>query len=346
MNKLYPLSEIKIEVTYKCPLACIHCSSDAFIDNQIQISYEKCKEIVEQAKKLGVNEIAFSGGEPLIWEHIDDIISLTHNYGIKTCIYTSGNIDNAENYFAKLKNIGLEKVVFSLYSYNSESHERITRICGSFDKTISSIKECIKIGLTTEVHFVAVSQTFRELNQVAILCKKIGVGRISVLRFVPQGRGALYEQGVLNQNENIELVKIIKNLRNEGYEIRTGSPFNVLLLNQKPECYAAINRMIITPDLRVYPCDAFKRINSEDVVGNLDYSILSNNTLEECWDKSSYLNKVRDEIEQPIGEPCDNCINYDYCKSGCLAQKFIYYKKFSNVKDPACLSNRSIKNVF
>lgn len=337
MNKLYSLSEIKIEVTYKCPLACIHCSSDAYSDNPMEISYEKCKEIIEQAKELGVNEIAFSGGEPLIYKYIDDIISLTHNYGIKTCIYTSGNISNIEKRFERLKNAGLDKAVFSLYSYISENHERITRIYGSFEKTICSIKECIKDGINTEVHFVAVSQTYRELNQVAVLCKEIGVNKISVLRFVPQGRGSLYSQGILNKDQNLELIKIIRTLKFDGFDIRTGSPFNVLLLNKKPECYAAINRMIITPDLRVYPCDAFKNILAEDIVGTLNFSILNNNTLKDCWNNSSYLNKIRAELVQPVEEPCNNCNSYDLCKSGCLAQKFIHYNKLNNVQDPACL---------
>lgn len=337
MNKVYSPSEIKIEVTYSCPLACIHCSSNAYIDNQIQMSFEKCKEIVEQAKDLGVNEIAFSGGEPLIWDYIDAIISLTHNYGMNVCVYTSGNIPNYEERFKKLKIEGLDRAVFSIYSYKAENHERITRINGSFDKTISSIKECIKEGIKTEVHFVAVSQTFSELKQVAILCKEIGVRKISVLRFVPQGRGSLYSQGVLSKGQNLELIKIIKDLQLDGFDIRTGSPFNVLLLNNEPECYAAINRMIITPDLRIYPCDAFKNILAEDIVGTSFCSILNDNTLEDCWNNSSYLNKIRDELINPVEGPCNKCKSYDSCKSGCLAQKFIHYNKLNNVQDPACL---------
>jgi radical SAM protein with 4Fe4S-binding SPASM domain len=337
MNSIYHPAEIKIEVTYRCPLACVHCSSNAYNDNPIQMSYEKCKDIVNQSKELGVSEISFSGGEPLIWEYIDDIISLTHEHGIYVSVYTSGNIPNIVERFSKLKSEGLDRAVFSVYSFNAQNHERITRIYGSFDKTISSIQECIKVGISTEIHFVAVSQTFRELYQVALLCKKIGVSKISVLRFVPQGRGTLYSQGILSKRENLELIKIIKDLRNDGYDIRTGSPFNVLMLNKNPECYAAKNRMIISPDLRIYPCDAFKKIYAEDIVGTLDSSILDNNTLEECWNNSYYLNKIREELEQPAGEPCSKCLYFDSCKSGCLAQKFICYKKLSNVQDPACL---------
>lgn len=337
MNIIYQPDEIKIEVTHKCPLACIHCSSNAYNDNSLEIPFEKCKDIILQSKSLGVKEIAFSGGEPLVWKYIDNVISLTRGYGINVCVYTSGNVSNVDERFVQLKNEGLDKAVFSLYSYKADSHERITRIRDSFNKTINAIKNCTKLGIKTEVHFVAVSQTFKELNQVAILCKEIGVRKISVLRFVPQGRGALFRQGVLSRSQNLELIKIIKNLRLDGFDIRTGSPFNVLLLNEKSGCYAAINRMIITPDLRVYPCDAFKRILAEDIVGTTDFSIIENNTLKDCWHNSPYLNRIREELLHPVGELCNSCKDYMSCKSGCMAQKYIYFNKLNNVQDPACL---------
>lgn len=341
MNKIYNPNEIKIEVTYECPLACIHCSSNAHKDNSLQMTYEKCVEIVEQANNLGVKEIAYSGGEPLIWNHIDDMIYLTHKLGIYVSLYTSGNIPDKYKRFLKLKNEGLDRAVFSLYSYKAENHERITRISGSFEQTINSIKDCIKVDIQAEVHFVAVSQTFRELKDVAYFCKEIGINKISVLRFVPQGRGSLFSQGILNKSENIELINIIYNLRKSGFDIRTGSPFNILLINKNPECYAAKNRMVIAPDLRIYPCDAFKQIHAEDIADTLNNSILTNNTLEYCWNNSLYFNMIREALEQPSGEPCDKCLNYNSCKTGCLAQKFLQYRTLKKIPDPACLKNRS-----
>jgi MoaA/NifB/PqqE/SkfB family radical SAM enzyme len=58
------LKEAKIELTYKCPLACIHCSSDASPENMVQISRGKCLEIITEAADLGTTRISFSGGEP------------------------------------------------------------------------------------------------------------------------------------------------------------------------------------------------------------------------------------------------------------------------------------------
>lgn len=46
----YRLSEMKIEVTHKCPLACVHCSSSASEGNTLSIDKLKCIDIINQAK--------------------------------------------------------------------------------------------------------------------------------------------------------------------------------------------------------------------------------------------------------------------------------------------------------
>lgn len=85
MNK-YVLEELKIEVTYKCPLSCVHCSSNAGASNDLNISEAKCLEIIHQAKEMGVKEIAFSGGEPLIWSGLSNCIRLCTKYGISDSV--------------------------------------------------------------------------------------------------------------------------------------------------------------------------------------------------------------------------------------------------------------------
>lgn len=334
----YFLKELKIEVTYKCPLACVHCSSNAGADNDLSISKEKCMEILSDAFELGVESVAFSGGEPLIWEGLEDVISFSHNAGVKTTIYTSGNIPDPESVFCRLKEYGLDKAVFSVYSPNREEHNRITRISDSFDRTGRSIDICNSVGIITEVHFVALSNNYNRLKDVVAFAESHGVKQVSVLRFVPQGRGMMIcESEVLKQKQNIELKETIEKLRSEGHAVRTGSPFNVLWLNNNPECKAACDRLIVAPDLRIYPCDAFKQIRAEEIAGNNDYSIVTGHSLIECWHKSSYLNLVRKIILSPPSKPCDNCPKYPLCKSGCAAQKYLKYNTMEKNPDPACL---------
>ena len=160
---------------------------------------------------------------------------------------------------------------------------------------------------------------------------------ISVLRFVPQGRGQLLKKRVLSKLQNLELKRIIERLRKKGFEIRTGSPYNFLMLNDQPKCSSGIDRLIIGPDLRIFPCDAFKQIRAEEVVGTLTDSSVNDSSLQNCWENSPFLKAVRDYLTTPFFKKCSSCKALEKCLSGCLAQKVLINSDFRKQPDPDCL---------
>lgn len=334
----FVLKELKIEVTYGCPLACVHCSSNASKENQLTMSLDQCMAILSDAIHIGIEQVAFSGGEPLIWKGLDKAIQYAHQNNVQTTIYTSGNVSNPDVMFQNLKNCGLDKAVFSLYSNDENSHDRVTRIRGSFCKTLLSIDECCRSGIVPEIHFVALASTYHELPKIVSLAENHGVSRVSVLRFVPQGRGSLIsDSDTMSKKQNLDLRKMIQQLRAEGHNIRTGSPFNVLWLNEIPKCMAGRDRLVVAPDTAIYPCDAFKQIRAEIIADSSEYSVLNEHSLVDCWEKSKYLQIVRQAILAQPKEPCDTCPIYAQCGSGCLAQKYLHYGILGKNPDPACI---------
>lgn len=333
----YNLEEIKIELTYRCPLVCIHCSSDASPISYEEMDNKTALDLVAQATNMGVNEIAFSGGEPMIYNGINTVVEKAASGSANVIIYTSGYIHDFSKKIKILKKRGLNKVIFSLYSSFKQKHESITRKRGSYNLTLHSIRETVEIGLDCEIHFVALRRNYKDLIDLTNLTEELGIKRISVLRFVPQGRGFLLQNDGLLPIQYIELKKIIQGLRQKGHDIRTGSPFNFLLLSNQPVCYSAINRLIIAPDLRIYPCDAFKQIKAEELVKTSQYSVLNGVTLNECWERSPFLQAIRDYLTTPFVESCEKCIFLEDCLSGCLAQKVLTYGSLEKNPDPACM---------
>jgi MoaA/NifB/PqqE/SkfB family radical SAM enzyme len=206
-------------------LHCTHCSSVADEITGRSLNWESCQKIINEAFSLGVRQIAFSGGEPLLWEHMHLAVAKAASLGIDVYVYTSGNVLNAENILKKLYDVGLSRVMFSIFGADFMHHEKITNFSGSYTKTVGIAAYCAKIGLKTEFHFVPLTSNFGELRKIANIGRDIGITRISVLRLVPQGRGAENNQE-LRHDQNIELRKTIKELRNQGHDIRLGSPYN------------------------------------------------------------------------------------------------------------------------
>lgn len=338
----FHLKEIKFEVTHDCPLHCVHCSSMSTPESGLNMDWATFERILDEAHGIGVNEVAFSGGEPLLWKNIEDAISRSLKYGIHTILYTTGNAPHAEKMMRNLYTAGLNRVVFSIFGTSPTGHEAVTNCKGSYKRTIRIARYCSGIGLSTEFHFVPLSWNYRILPQLADLAAKSGVGRISVLRLVPQGRGCNIIDCQLSHSQNIELRNMIKNLRDKGHDIRLGSPYNFLMLRKNPQCRSGIDRMTIGPDYRIFPCDAFKHISPEDIGESSDYSNLRNHSLKECWERSPYFKAVRDYLMTDIAAECSSCYRLKECKSGCMAQKFYAYGGLLKGPDPMCLNGVKI----
>ena len=299
------LEEVKIELTKDCPLACIHCSSNASSGNPVQLSRETVLSLVSQSVELRVKSIAFSGGEPLLWPRLSDAVSKCATHGIHCSLYSTGiNLteDGAQEVLALAK-YGLDKAVFSLYSPLKEYHEEITRKTGSFDKTVAVMRAIGNGDIEREIHFVPLKRNYKHLVNLIELAQDTAIPKVSILRFVPQGRGALMEKYLMNRGHNLRMRQMILDIRKTGFNIRTGSPFNFLLLNNQPKCCAGIDRLIISPDLNIYPCDAFKQIEAEELVGTLDFSSLADYSLSECWENSSYLKAIRQYLTAEFEKP-------------------------------------------
>lgn len=339
----FQLKEMKLEVTHACPLACAHCSSDASPSCKREMGLEDCLRIIDEAAELGVVELAFSGGEPLIWDGLLEAIGIAVARGIRVSVYTSGNIPKQREMFDSLADAGVARCVFSLFAAVEQTHERTTRIKGSYARTLRAMSAARKAGMDVELHFVPMGYNYQQLPELAKLAKRRGVSPISVLRFVPQGRGQLIKSHVLTRFQNLQLKKCIEKLRADGHIIRTGSPYNFLMLNDQPKCCSGIDRLIIGPELHIWPCDAFKQIRAEEVVSTGDFSRLTQWSLGTCWQKSPFLNEVRNYLTTPFPSDCEACESLKVCLSGCLAQKVIVHGDFGKRPDPACLHGRGVQ---
>lgn len=344
------LEEIKIELTKDCPLSCIHCSSNASSGNPVQLTREAVLSLVSQAAELHVKSIVFSGGEPLLWPWIVDAVMACNIHGLYSSIYTTGiNLtnDGAKEIIELTKN-GLDKVIFSLHSPFKNKHEGITKTLGSFDKSVAVMQELGENHIEREIHFVPLKLNYKHLAKLIELAQDLGISKVSILRFVPHGRGIILKKSheMLMHKETVELRKLILVCKGlYDVNIRLGSPYNILILNEGVDCIAARKTLYIGPNGNIYPCDAFKNIEPAKIGLNDPYNNILKHSLNECWERSEYLNTIRRYLTTPFEEPCSHCFYLEQCKSGCLAQKVIEQESIEDgniVKraDPLCLRNK------
>lgn len=333
------LRELKIELTQRCPLACAHCSTDSHRRRISGLSEDLVLRLLREGSELGVQKVAFSGGEPLLVEYLPRVVAEAHLLGINSSVYTCGVRDSemtplTAQFATTLAECGLGRFIFSLYSSLPGVHNSVTRY-QSFDVTVAALRNAVASGVPVELHFVAMQRNFRDLPNLVDAAAEWGVRRISVLRFVCHGRGAAIAGEDLTQQQMHELREIILSTRDNhpSVELRTGSPYNVLGIGITP-CDAAREVLVVNHRAEIFPCDAFKNVTFYDA----EYGSVLKRPLAEVWERSSFLNRVREELAARPGPSCDSCSEMHSCQSGCLAQKVIRRGwGDTSEPDPSCL---------
>ncbi|MBU1924590.1 MAG: radical SAM protein [Candidatus Omnitrophica bacterium] len=204
----YPVS-INLLITNRCNLKCKICSAKLNDASASEISKEELIKFFEQIKWLRPS-FFIGGGEPFMREDIFDIITYLNQLKLRFGLVTNGTLLNADKIF-RLLNLNPRILVFSLHG-DEKVHDNVTCVTGSYLRCCESIKAAVKRRKSTKIilNCVINNQNFRELENMIILGKKLGVDRVR------------FEQLIfLTKDEYDEHLKMCKEFSLTGGEILT-----------------------------------------------------------------------------------------------------------------------------
>ena len=332
------LKEVKIELTNKCSRNCKHCSSSATSNNKNlkELDFNHVSKIIREAKLMGVETIVFTGGEPLMYDRLCELVKLTSSLGMKSTIYSFAfrNDQTLKQYRTLIEN-GLNKIIYSLADTLSNEKDLSTYEKGEFfDKVFEGS------NATLSFHYAVSKDSIDRLNEVVnktiqTFDNKKYFDKISLLRFVPHGKGT---NDMDLTREELLSIKDLYLSNNNKSRIRLGSPWNILGIENSP-CIIADEIMIIGFDGIAYPCDSIKYFTELGISGNI-----KENSLSEMYN-SEYFTNIRN---LNVSNSCSSCNQYSICKSGCIGQKIIanytqdadkvkVLRRCINSRDPKCM---------
>ena len=164
----------------------------------------------------------------------------------------------------KLKDIGLDKVVFDFQAYEDDTdsylmgRKEISRV-SLFD----SLYNATVIGLDTDIHFIPMKPNYREIGDILELIEIVKVPNISILNFLPQGRGRVNKNNLeLDEKEKKSFFEILEDNRKKySGNIRIGIP---LQDEDTHKCNAGLEKLDIKYDGTILPCPAFKELSIDE----------------------------------------------------------------------------------
>ena len=318
------LEDISIEIIKKCPNLCLHCSSSSTMNSHTILPFSLLKSVINGLSYLGAKRLSLSGGEPFFHPEIFKIVHFATTVNLDVNIYSCGVIEKKGKLscisiedFEHLKRNGINQVMFNLQSTKEHIYNKITNTSNHFPFVIESIKNAVKVGICSEIHFVPMKINQNEINDIIKFGEATGIKQVSFLKLVPHGRAVQnLNKIILSKEEDLLIQETLHRAKLNGAKIRIGIPLS------KPSdcntCHAVSEKLYIRYDGFVFGCEAFKYIDFNSEKDNL---IVPNNIYEMSIEKivanSSHLKKSQELVSryQFIGCASESCPVQKHLKS-------------------------------
>ena len=292
------LPRLFIEATNNCNLSCIHCYNDK---NAKEIKFKDLKNIIDEAEELGVFYVTLSGGECTLNKDFLEIIKYIRKKRIALDFFTNGqSLHDNKSLCDKIIDLYPYKVSLSLYSMNPEIHDSITRVNGSHEKTISTIKYLKERNINIEIKCFLTKINVNDYLDVQTFAKENGLNFTLDYRLINNKDKSNKNIGIDNEKQ---LLKIFLDKKSCLYakNIETNE-INDDFLNNRI-CNGGYSSLSISPDLNVYICPALKI-----PLGNL-----KTKSLKSIWEDKSPTSNLQ-KIKKLKKIELQECYKYDYCK--------------------------------
>jgi MoaA/NifB/PqqE/SkfB family radical SAM enzyme len=156
---------LSIEVTTHCNSSCSHCFVRARGPLRSSLAPELAKTMVREGYEAGYRRLHLTGGEPLLWEGLMDILDYAFDLGYEAALFnTNGTLltPKASRRLAGFNGLGLS---VSLQGPRHQ-HDRF-RGKGSYDRAQKGINQALNAGLPVHIFTTVVKSMIPDLPRFA-----------------------------------------------------------------------------------------------------------------------------------------------------------------------------------
>ena len=305
-EKVGGITSVMLELTYNCSEKCIHCYNEGATRNDTEIStrgdreeltLEEYKRLIDDLYEGGLVKVCLTGGDPFSKPFAWELIDYLYRKGIAFDVFTNGqkivhDVERLADYYPRVVGV-------SIYSGIAEVHDYITRIKGSWERTMSVVRQLSDFAVPMNLKCCVMRPNVKSYYMVADIAKEYGAVPQFEISLTDSVEGDRCVSKYLRMtHEQLEIV-----LRDENIPLYVGPEApnyggQKKAMESSP-CGAGENTLCITPEGNVIPCCSFHTI-----FGNLKKqdiaSIVKGSRERKYWLKLS-LNDY------------EECGRFDYC---------------------------------
>lgn len=309
-EKVGGITSVMFELTYRCSEKCIHCYNEGATRNDDEVStrgdreeltFDDYTRIIDELYEQGLVKVCLTGGDPFSKSFAWELIDYLYNKGIAFDVFTNGqrivnDVERLANYYPRLVGV-------SIYSGIPEVHDYITRIKGSWDKSMTVVRQLSSLGVPMNLKCCVMRPNVKSYYMVADIAKQYGAVPQFEINLTDSIEGDRCVSKYLRMTpEQLEIV-----LRDDNITLYVGKEAPNYGGQPKPmddnPCGAGDNSFCITPEGNLIPCCAFhtlfgnlKKESVSEIVGESKelayWRSLTLNDYEECgrYEYCAYCN--------------------------------------------------------
>jgi len=324
-----PLSLIA-EVTHRCPLRCVYCSNPIELEKrESELETADWLRVIREAQALGVLQLHFTGGEPLLRGDLEEMISEASRLRIYTNLITSG-VGLGETRLKALVAAGLDHVQLSVQDSSESGAERIAGV-GVHAAKLRAAALIAQEPVAFTVNAVIHKMNIERLGEIIALAESMGAQRLEVAHTQYYGWALVNRAHLLPTRTQFEASReVVARAR-----ARLGSRMKIDFvvpdyhLDYPKPCMGgwAQKMLLVEPSGRALPCHA-----AGQITGFARESVRES-SLEKIWNESALFQAYRGLDWMP--EPCRSCDRRDVDFGGCRCQAFALTGDAART-DPVC----------
>jgi radical SAM protein with 4Fe4S-binding SPASM domain len=283
---------------------------------------------------MGVVAIILSGGEPLLYDDVCEVIAAITELNMVPVISTNGSFLGSEM-IEGLISAGLESIQVSLDAPNAEIHHFLTRTRNTFRTVLSGIQSLKSHGFYVRTNSVMTRHNYSSVGDLIDLLVDIETNEI----VITIQRPGSCESKTMNSASELgerEIEYVCQKVGEKEDENHGQSRFqlNVEREWRGPQdiirCGNLHSSLVIHPSGNVSICEMIEN------VPELSHGNVFESSLKEIWRGPSHQNLLDLTVDPShIDKGCSQCENLDYCRTGCFNLSRLSKGDFFG-KDPRC----------
>lgn len=304
------------ELTYRCPLACPYCSNPLNLaDYGDELATAEWRRVLVEARELGVLQLHFSGGEPLLRRDLVELAGAARELGMYTNLITSA-LGLSRRRAQELRAAGLDHVQISIQADDPVLSDRIAGT-PSFERKIEAAHLVKELGWPLTLNVVLHRQNIDRIPAVVALAEELEADRLELANTQYYGWAWRNRDALLPSKAQIEQAESVVRAARKRLQGRMD------VIYVLPDYYGEYpkpcnggwgrRQLTIAPDGDVLPCPAAQSLP-------LPRASVREDSLARIWTESPLFRSFRGTTWMP--QPCRTCDRREIDFGGCRCQAF------------------------